>query len=81
MDFAPDGSAAVVLTYGDVCVFPREPGETWVTALSRKPQVLPSHGLAQAEAAAFAQDGRTIYVTSEGTGTAILRYRPLQPWK
>ncbi len=76
MDFASDGSAAVVLTYGDVCLFPRKPGETWIEALSRKPEVLPPHGLAQAEGVGFAQDSRTIYVTSEGTGTAILRYKP-----
>ena len=75
MDFAADGSAAVVLTYGNACLFPRRPGEAWATALSRKPLVLPPHGLAQAEAVAFAPDGRTIYVTSEGAGTAILRYR------
>jgi hypothetical protein len=78
MDFAPDGSAAVVLTYGDVCLFPRNSGETWAAALSRKPQVLPSHGLTQAEAVAFAQDSRTLYLTSEGAGTAILRYRPVK---
>lgn len=76
MDFAPDGSAAVILTYGDVCLFPRNPGVTWTAALSRKPQMLSPHGLTQAEAVAFAQDGRTIYVTSEGAGTAIMRYRP-----
>jgi len=76
MDFAPDGSAAVVVTYGDVCLFPRNPGETWAAALTRKPQLLPPHGLTQAEAVAFAQDSRTIYVTSEGAGATILRYRP-----
>jgi sugar lactone lactonase YvrE len=76
MDFARDGSAAAVLTYGNVCIFPRNPAETWTEALSRKPQVLPPHGLTQAEGVAFAPDSRTIYVTSEGTGTAILRYRP-----
>jgi hypothetical protein len=78
MDFAPDGSAAVVLTYGDVCLFPRNPGETWTDALSRKPQVLPPHGLTQAEAVAFAQDSRTLYLTSEGANSAILRYRPVK---
>ena len=76
MDFASDGSAAVVVTYGEVCIFPRNAGETWAAALSRKPQVLPPHGLVQAEGVAFAQDSRTIYVTSEGANSAILRYRP-----
>ncbi len=76
MDFAPDGSAAAVVTYGDVCLFPRNPGETWTAALSRKPQLLSPHGLTQAEAVAFAQDSRTLYVTSEGANATILRYRP-----
>jgi hypothetical protein len=76
MDFASDGSAAVVLTYGEVCLFPRQPGETWVDALSREPRVLAPHGLLQAEGVAFGQDSRTLYVTSEGSGSAILRYRP-----
>jgi len=75
MDFARDGSAAVIVTYGDVCLFSRQPGETWVAALSREPEVLPPHGLSQAEGVAFAPDSRTIYVTSEGADTAILRYR------
>ncbi|MFA6286684.1 MAG: hypothetical protein WC661_04800 [Opitutaceae bacterium] len=76
MAFSPDGSAAVVVTYGDVCLFPRKPGETWTAALSRKPRVLSPHGLTQAEAVAFAADSRTIYVTSEGAGATIMRYKP-----
>lgn len=67
MDFAPDGSAAVVLTYGDVLVFPRRSGEPWAEALGRPPMRLPGHELPQAEAAGFSSDGRRIYVASEGT--------------
>ena len=40
MDFAADGSAAVVLTYMDVLLFPRQPGESWTDALTRAPQRL-----------------------------------------
>ncbi len=75
MDFAADGSAAVVVTYGDVLVFKHEPGETWATALKRPPLVLSPHGLAQAEGVSFGADSRTIYVSSEGDRSGIMRYR------
>ena len=75
MDFAADGSAAVVVTYGDVLVFNRKPAERWADALSRTPVVLPPHGLTQAEAVTFGADSKTIYVTSEREGSAIMRYQ------
>lgn len=73
MDFAPDGSAATVLTYGDVLFFARTPGESWADALARPPLVLAPHGLPQAEAVCFAPDGRQIYVASENS-RRLLRY-------
>ncbi len=75
MDFAADGSAAVIVTYGDVLVFHREKDEPWMTALTRPPVVLAPHGLVQAEGVAFGADNHTIYVSSEGTGSAIMRYK------
>lgn len=73
MDFAPDGSAAVVLTYGDTLFFPRAPGESWAAALARVPIGLPSHLLPQAEAVCFSADGRAIFVCSERS-LRLLRY-------
>lgn len=73
MDFAADGSAAVVLTYGDTLLFPRAVNETWADALAKLPIVLPPHELPQAEAACFSPDGRAIYVASEQT-LRLLRY-------
>lgn len=73
LDFAPDGSAALVLTYGDVLLFPRAAGETWAAALARPPRRLPPHRLIQAEAACFTADGRTVFVSSEMTAK-LLRY-------
>lgn len=73
MDFAPDGSAAAIVTYADVVVFPRAPTETWATAFARKPLHLAPHRLPQAEAICFSRDGRSIYVASEST-RALLRY-------
>ncbi len=73
MDFAPDGSAAAVVTYADVVVFPRAPGESWATAFARKPLRLAPHDLPQAEAICFSADGRSLFVASEST-RALLRY-------
>lgn len=74
LDFAADGSAAVVLTYGDLLLFPRAPGEAWATALARPPLQLPAHYLPQAEAACFSPEGQSIYVCSERT-MRLLRYQ------
>jgi hypothetical protein len=73
MDFAPDGSAAIVLTYGDTLLFPRAAHESWAEALAKPPTILGPHDLPQAEAACFSADGRTIFVTSEET-RRLLRY-------
>lgn len=73
MDFAPDGSAAVVVTYGETLLFPRRAGESWAAALAREPVRLAPHGLPQAEAACFSRDGAAIFVASEET-RQLLRY-------
>lgn len=73
MDFAPDGSAALVLTYGDLLLFPRAAGESWADALAKPPVVLAPHDLPQAEGACFAADGRALFVASEESMT-LLRY-------
>lgn len=73
MDFAPDGSAAVVLTYGDTLLFPRTAGESWAEALAKSPVILAPHDLPQAEAACFSADGRALFVASEES-MRLLRY-------
>jgi hypothetical protein len=73
MDFAADGSAAVVITYGDTLVFPRRAGEAWADALGRVPLRLAPHDFPQAEAGCFTPDGRRIFVNSENSRT-LLRY-------
>ncbi len=75
LDFAADGSAAVILTYGEVLVYPKTWDETWATALARPGRVLGSHGLDQGEAVAFGAEGREIHATGEGTGAPLLRWR------
>lgn len=73
MDIATDGSAAVVVTYADVLLFPRADGESWAAAFNRVPLRLPPHALPQAEAVCFSRDGRAIFVASEET-RRFLRY-------
>jgi hypothetical protein len=75
MDFAADGSAAVVLTYMDVLVFPRQRGESWTDALTRPPQRLHPVTLPQAESVCFSADAREIYVTTEAERAPVVRYR------
>jgi hypothetical protein len=79
MDFSPDGTLAVVLTYGDVLLFHRKNGQAWSDALMSEPEILAPHGLGQAEGACFSHDGLAIYVTGEGKEPPLLKYdiRPL----
>jgi hypothetical protein len=73
MDFAPDRSAALVLTYGEPLLFPRAADESWAAALARPPIRLAPHRLPQGEAACFSADGRAVYVASELVSD-LLRY-------
>ena len=75
MDIAPDRQSAAVLTYGDVLLFHRRPGERWTDVFSHAPEILAPHGLPQAEALCFSQDGQTLYVTSELKSPLLLRYK------
>ncbi len=75
MDFSADGTASVVLTYGEPYVYPKAKDETWAQALARPGLRLAPHGLPQAEAVCFGgDDGREILVTSEGRRAALVRY-------
>jgi hypothetical protein len=73
LDLAPDGSAALVLSYAAGWRFPRNPGEGWAEAFSRAPEQLPLPPLALAEAAAYV--GESIFVTSEVERLALVRWR------
>jgi hypothetical protein len=74
MDFSADGRRAVVLTYGDVLLYSRRPGESWAQAFARKPEILPPHGLEQSESLCFSADGRSVFVTEEKLHAPLLRY-------
>ncbi len=73
MDFAADGSGAVVLTYGSLLYYPRRTNEPWAEALARDPVQLDSPDLLQVEAACFSADGKQLYVAAEGD-RRLVRY-------
>ena len=73
LDLAPDGSAALVLSYADGFRFPRGPGESWAEAFARPPELLPLPPLPLAEAVAYVGDA--LYVTSEVDRLALVRWR------
>ena len=75
MDISEDETVTAVVTYYGVFLFPRKPTESWADAFSHKPTPLGPHSLAQAESVAFAKDGKTIYVVSEGRNSPIAIYQ------
>jgi hypothetical protein len=72
-DLSADGRFAVVLTYREAYLYERTAGEDWAKALGRLPQRIDLPAMAQAEGIAFARDGRTIFVTSEGLGAPLFQ--------
>jgi hypothetical protein len=73
-DISPDQRTAVVLTYGEVYIYNRAPGETWGEALAREPIQLAAHNLPQAEGVCFTSDNQTVIISTEGTPAPLLRY-------
>jgi hypothetical protein len=73
LDLAPDGSAALVLSYAVGWRFPRSPGESWADAFARAPEQLPLPPLPLAEAVAYVGD--SLFVTSEVDRLALVRWR------
>lgn len=79
MDFAPDGSAAAVLTYKNAYLFRRPPGEDWATAFQRDPEPILLPRLRQAESLCYSPDGSVLYVTSEQRPNPLLRVELPKP--
>jgi hypothetical protein len=74
LDISADGTMAAVSTYHGAFLFLRESDESWAETFARKPVPLGPHGLPQAEAIAFAPDGGSIHVLSEGKQAPIADY-------
>ncbi len=77
LDISADASMAAVVTYAGVFLFPRETSETWAEAFAKKPAELGAHKLPQAESVAFARDGKSLRVVSEGAASPIRIYQTM----
>ncbi|MDG3085883.1 hypothetical protein P7F88_07145 [Vibrio hannami] len=64
MDISQDGKQAVVLTYTGVYLYQKD-DNSWLETLSSEPKLLNMPNMKQAEAVAFSNDGKSIYITSE----------------
>lgn len=73
MAIAPDGEAALVLTYGAIYYYARSPGETWGDALGHPPLRLVLRRLPGAESITFGSSGTEAWVTTEGRQAPLLR--------
>ena len=73
MTIAPDGKAALVLTYGAIYYYVREDGETWAEAFGHPPLRLVLRRLPGAESITFSSSGMQAWVTTEGQNAPLLR--------
>jgi hypothetical protein len=71
---SPDGSVIVLRTYLDAYVYPVA-GDDLVAALHTTPRRIGLPPQPQGEGVAFAADGKSILLSSEGVGTSILSLR------
>jgi hypothetical protein len=71
---SPDGTALAVISYGDLLLFRRTPGQEWPSVLERARPVIKQHHLSQAEAVCFSADGEVIFVTGEGKNAPLLQF-------
>jgi endonuclease/exonuclease/phosphatase family metal-dependent hydrolase len=73
MDISQDNRAAVILTYRAVYYYLRRPDQNWFEALNTRPVRIWLGNFRDAEAVAFGDDARTVYVTGEGRHPRLLR--------
>jgi len=73
MDISADNRAAVILTYRAVYYYLRRPHQDWFDALNSEPIRIGLGNFKNAEAVAFGDDRRTVYVTGENRNSLVLR--------
>lgn len=73
IDIAPDRSSIAVLTYRRAYLYRRAASDDWAQALAHEPIPLSFGWLPQAEALAFALDGRSFYVSGENLPAPIMQ--------
>jgi len=75
LDISSDGRSAAILTYGATWLFERNFDEDWASAFARDPKLIATPFMVQAESLAFTPDGRSLFITSEGTPAPFMRLR------
>ena len=75
-DLSPDGRTLAVMTYQELLLYRREPGEGWARTVSRPPRVRELPWLPQAEALGWSPDGRSLYATGEFIPAPMYRITP-----
>jgi hypothetical protein len=73
MDFAPDGSSALILTYAGVNYFPRGADQSWPEALQGQAMQLKLGSYKKAESITYSSDGKAAIVTVEKKHAPVLR--------
>jgi hypothetical protein len=73
MDFAPDGSSALILTYAGVNYFTRGADQTWPETLQGQAMQLELGKYENAEAITYSSDGKAAIVTVEKKHAPVLR--------
>ena len=73
MDFAPDGSSALILTYAGVNYFPRGADQSWPEALQGQAMQLKLGSYKKAESITYSSDGKAAIVTVEKKQAPVLR--------
>jgi len=71
LDVSCDGLRAMLLTYAGAYEYVREPDEKWADAFARKPRAVGMPLRRQGESICYGQDGKTLYLTSEGIPTPL----------
>jgi hypothetical protein len=73
MDISRDNLAAVILTYRVLYYYQRQPDQDWLTALNTKPVRISLGNFKNAEAVAFGDGSREVFVTGENKHSRVLR--------
>jgi hypothetical protein len=75
-DVSPDGQTLAVMTYKDLLLYSRQPGEGWAGSVSRPPSLKPLPWLPQAEALGWSADGNSLFATGEFIPAPMYRITP-----
>lgn len=72
-DISSDQRAAVILTYNAVYYYERHAQQNWLQALNSNPARVSLGNFENAEAIAFGDENRTVFVTGENKNSLLLR--------